>query len=214
MATIALIPVKPFSLAKSRLAAVASPQERRRLAEAMLEDVLTAVASVREEVSVTVVGSDDGAALAAARFGFHFHRDAEGTLNDQLERARRATCVGYDSQLLCLPADVPCVTAADVHALLQGARSGAALCISIDGGTNALCTRVAHAVPFRYGVDSGRAHAAACEAAGLAVQNLHNPRLRDIDTPDDLAWLLEAGAHTRAGQVALNTRLARLKRVA
>lgn len=215
MVTIALIPAKPFSLAKSRLAAVASPHERRLLAEAMLEDVLTAVASVRTEVSVTVVGSDAGAARAALRFGFRFHHDAAGTLNDQLDRARRIACASADCGLLCLPSDVPCITAADVSALVQGAKDGAALCISpIDGGTNALCTRDAHAVPFCYGVDSGEAHVAACEAAGLAVQKLHNPRLRDIDTPDDLAWLLETGASTRAGQVAMRTNLARLQRVA
>lgn len=215
MGTIALIPVKPFSLAKSRLASVATPQERRWLAEAMLEDVLMAVASARARVSVTIVGSDDGAASAAARFGFGFHRDADGSLNDQLDRARRIACTGEDGGLLCLPSDVPCITPGDVQALMQGAQSGAALCISpIDGGTNALCTRVARAVPFRYGTDSGKAHAAACEAAGLSVQKLHNPRLRDIDTPDDLAWLLEVGAHTRAGQVALRTSLARLQRVA
>jgi 2-phospho-L-lactate/phosphoenolpyruvate guanylyltransferase len=217
MGTIALIPVKPISLAKSRLAVVASPQERRRLAEAMLEDVLMAVAGARTRtrMSVTVVGSDDGAARAAARFGFGFHCDADGTLNDQLDRARRIACASEYGGLLCLPADVPCITPADVHALVQSAQAGAALCISpIDGGTNALCTRVARAVPFSYGTDSGRAHAAACEAAGLQVQQLQCPRLRDIDTPDDLAWLLDAGAHTRAGQVAMTTSLARQRRVA
>jgi 2-phospho-L-lactate/phosphoenolpyruvate guanylyltransferase len=215
MATVALIPVKPFSLAKSRLAAVASPHERRMLAAAMLEDVLSAVASARAPLTVIVVGSDDGAARAAARFGFDFHHDAAGTLNDQLDRARRISCTRDDCGLLCLPADVPCITAADVLALVQGGEAGAALCISpIDGGTNGFCTRVAHAVPFSYGPDSGKAHLAACEAVGLHVQNLDSPRLRDIDTPADLAWLLETGAATRAGQVAMTTALARLRRVA
>jgi 2-phospho-L-lactate guanylyltransferase len=215
MVTVALVPVKPFSLAKSRLAAVASPQQRQRLAEAMLEDVLSAVVSARLPAVVTVVGSDDGAARAAARFGCGFHHDADGTLNDQLERARRVACVSDDCSLLCLPADVPCITPVDIHALVQGAQEGAALCISpIDGGTNALCTRAAHAVPFRYGAGSGQAHLAACKAAGLAVRTLHSPRLRDIDRPDDLAWLLDAGAHTRAGQVAMSLGLARQPRVA
>lgn len=215
MVTVALIPVKSFALAKSRLAAVASPCERALLAEAMLEDVLSAIARVRTQVIATVVGSDDGAARAAARYGFRFHLDADGTLNDQLDRARRSACTSDDCALLCLPADVPCITAADVISLMRGARAGAALCISpIDGGTNALCTRLAHAVPFSYGTDSGKAHLAACEAAGIKVRRLDNPRLRDIDTPDDLAWLLEAGAHTRAGQVAMKSSIARQSRVA
>lgn len=215
MVTVALIPVKPFGRAKSRLAAVASPHERMRLAQAMLEDVLLAVANARSPLRVTVVGSEAAAAGIAARFGCAYRHDARGDLNAQLERARHAARAGSDDRLLCLPADVPCIAPDDIDDLIAGAACGAALCISpIDGGTNALCTQAGRAVPYAYGVDSGRRHAYACEAAGLAVQSMHLPRLRDIDTPDDLAWLLAAGAHTRAGQVLRSRGLARLPRVA
>ena len=63
--TIVVIPVKRFDEAKERLAGPVDPETRAKLAEAMLEDVLSALDESRMIFARIVVTSDDGAAAAA-----------------------------------------------------------------------------------------------------------------------------------------------------
>ena len=56
--TYAIVPVKALALAKRRLAPVLPDAARRRLVLAMLEDVLAAIAGVREIERVVVVTPD------------------------------------------------------------------------------------------------------------------------------------------------------------
>ena len=62
----AIIPVKPLTRAKSRLAEVLSPDERQRLSEMMFRRVLTAVKAAPQVAGALVI-SRDTRALAIAR---------------------------------------------------------------------------------------------------------------------------------------------------
>ena len=53
-----VVPVKPFGVAKRRLAPLLSPEERSRLARAMFEDVLSSIAGAPSLVGLTVVTTD------------------------------------------------------------------------------------------------------------------------------------------------------------
>ena len=68
----AVVPVKEITDAKQRLAAVLSAAQRRELALAMLEDVLAALAGVRELAGMLVVTVDPAASEMAARPGSIF----------------------------------------------------------------------------------------------------------------------------------------------
>jgi len=70
-----LIPVKNLENAKERLSSVLSRDERRTLAEAMLQDVLEAVAAVTHDARVAVVTSDPFAAQLARRHAFEIIAD-------------------------------------------------------------------------------------------------------------------------------------------
>ena len=65
MRTAAVLPVKRFALAKQRLAAALPVEARRTLAEAMVRDVLDALAAVPEIDVVVVVTAEEVAARAA-----------------------------------------------------------------------------------------------------------------------------------------------------
>jgi 2-phospho-L-lactate guanylyltransferase len=60
-----------------------------------------------------------------------------------------------------------------------------------DGGTNALVLTPPTVIPFLYGPDSADRHIAAAGDRGVVSQRLDLPAFaRDIDTPDDVQWLV------------------------
>ena len=66
-------------------------------------------------------------------------------------------------------------------------------------GSNAVLCSPAGAVPLRFGEDSFIPHLAAARARGVEPEVVRLPRIAlDIDTPEDLALLLETPAQTRA----------------
>ena len=108
--------------------------------------------------------------------------------------------------LLIVPADMPTISAHDIDELLERHTSGLSICPAIrDGGTNALVCSPPNAMPFQFGPDSARRHID--EAARRNVPHARiamHAYFRDIDTPDDLAWL--ASQATRAEHAALSAR--------
>src|SRR4051812_47400037 len=64
----AIVPLKRLDQAKTRLAEVLSPPERRQLMEALLGDVLGVLRAVPQIDRVVVASSDPGAAAIAARY--------------------------------------------------------------------------------------------------------------------------------------------------
>jgi FO synthase len=96
-------------------------------------------------------------------------------------------------QLLVLPADLPTLTASDVRRLIEGHHGGLSLCPAArDGGTNALLLSPPTAIPFLYGPDSANGIWQAARTVGIAARHTELAGFaRDIDTPDDVYWLLE-----------------------
>jgi len=65
----ALVPLKDLVQAKSRLAGLLRPSERRALAQAMVEDVLSVLSRHKDIVRVTLVSDDPGARHCAGHSG-------------------------------------------------------------------------------------------------------------------------------------------------
>src|SRR5947207_170667 len=151
------IPMKDLVNAKQRLVSALGAEERRALAAAMLEDVLAAVADAMLD-AVWIVTRDAEAAAIARRFGATVVTEPEnrGHTAAVADAQRRAHGEGV-AVFATIPGDVPCVTAAEVDALVSAvpATPGAALAPSRSGlGTNGVAPAPPDALALRFGQPS------------------------------------------------------------
>ena len=187
----AIVPVKALGEAKSRLAPVLSPEARQRLALQMLDDVLLVLYNCEFE-RVLVVSPDDAVVATARRWS------AEILLEGPLTELNAAVGAGLGvakaarmSRALVVPADVPLLTAAEVHAIFKSP-ARVVLVPSADGGTNALCMSPFDEFELAYGPDSCARHLQAAQDHGLSTEVLPLPGLgADIDRPADLDRLVD-----------------------
>ena len=196
------VPVKDLSSAKQRLIPGLGPEERRRLARAMLEDVLRALAAAARE-SVFVVTRDAEVMALVERHGVScLVESANRGHTEAVAFAQRAAVAAGAERFLTIPGDVPCVTADEIRTVLaHPARGRAALFVpSLSGfGTNAALLTPPDVMPLKFGEPSFGNHLEAARQRGLTPAVLELPGLGlDIDSPEDLALLLERGPDTES----------------
>ncbi|KAF0835914.1 2-phospho-L-lactate guanylyltransferase [Nocardia caishijiensis] len=195
----AVMAVKHRDLAKSRLSAALSADQRARLVLAMFADTVEAAAAVSAIGSLTVVTPDPLVATRARELGAHAlaeppaHADP---LNTALTAAANDVRRRYGAvRLLALQADLPALRPAELADFLTVAPASRALVTDHTGtGTSALLAGAApDPLAPRFGPDSARAHR---EHGAVAVLG-HWPGLRcDVDTPDDLDTVQALGVGT------------------
>ncbi|MFP5265500.1 MAG: 2-phospho-L-lactate guanylyltransferase [Blastocatellia bacterium] len=208
-----LIPIKDPAHAKTRLAELLSPDERRNLAWAMFEDVTRAAAASKKPDRIVVVTSFRPAIEHAERLGWDVlveeSQASESASVDWASRALRGR--GFDA-VMRLPADLPLVQAEDIDALLSiELRAPAALLVpSREGtGTNAIIRMPADLFPSRFGPNSLALHKEEAARAGSRCLVVNNSRVAlDIDDPSDLRLLLELGRNTLAFDALAEMRIA------
>jgi 2-phospho-L-lactate/phosphoenolpyruvate guanylyltransferase len=195
----AVVPVKRFVEAKTRLADILSDGGRSALARAMLRDVLTAVAGCPAIAGIVVVTGDDMAAAIAAPFGALVVEDGSigynAAVRTGISHIRERT-----AHVMVLPADIPLVRAGDIARLASIHPAGPAVTVAraaADGGTNALVMSPPDVIAVQFGTNSEARHVAAAHKAGAAVQSLVIPRMAyDIDRPEDVARFLDGPSET------------------
>jgi 2-phospho-L-lactate guanylyltransferase len=199
MRTTAVLPVKSFPRAKSRTE-LGGP-DRAALAEAMVSDVLAALAEVRSLHEILVVTREPRARTAAERVGAHVVDDpGETGHNPAAARGARAAARRGAERVLLVPGDCPALDAAEVEHLLEPAEPGVTVVPDRHGsGTNALVLAPPDIMDPSFGPGSFARHAALARAAGARVRVAAVPSLAfDVDTREDLAALRSAGPRTRA----------------
>jgi 2-phospho-L-lactate guanylyltransferase len=200
-----LVPVKNLKQAKQRLAPVLDQAARTELAQAMLQDVLGALAAWRNRPEIAVVSCDSFALSLANKYGFEIiadHRNSGET--DAIEMATRV-CEMRGLDALVIPADIPLLQTWELQAILHAAPEvGSVLVPAGDGrGTNAVLRRPAGLFPLRFGNDSFKPHLAAAGATGRPCVVLSLPGIAvDVDNPSDLKQLVELPGETRAQLLA------------
>ena len=215
---VGLLPAKPLRLAKTRLGALLSPDDRMAVGRAMFEDVLAALSGARALAAVVVVTADPGLAERARAAGaLVCDEGAPRGLNGAVTLGTAAAIrLGATAVLVAL-SDVPLLAPADVDDLIQRApERGALLVPSKEGtGTNALYRRPAAAFPTAFGGRSLERHAAAARQRQLACRIVRNARIGfDVDTPGDLLALAAVESPTATYREILRLGLAPLRPVA
>ena len=208
---VAAVPVKDLVNAKQRLVPALSAPQRRELARAMLADVLRALGGAGLD-QVWVVTREAEVATIARAFGAAPLAEAENRGHTAAVATAQAEAgrVGADA-FLTIPGDVPCVTPAEIRALVDALAAPPAVVFtpSRSGlGTNGVLLAPPVAMRLRFGEPSFDNHLAAARALRLEPAIVTLPGLGlDVDDSDDLAALLAAGAATESARLVAGWRL-------
>jgi 2-phospho-L-lactate/phosphoenolpyruvate guanylyltransferase len=196
MRATAVVPVKRFALAKSRLAAGVDATRKPELIEAMIADVLEAIGRARSIERTIVVSQEPAAAGLAAAAGAELVDDfddaghvAAALAGIAVAEAAGARCVAL------LPGDCPLLDPRELDKMLTGVpdRYVAVIPDRHGTGTNALVLAPPGAIEPSFGEGSRERHVAAARAAGIpyGVEELTSLGL-DLDTPADIVALTMA----------------------
>ena len=198
----AVVPVKRFDRAKSRLASILAPGARRDLSVAMLADVLDALRGTTALKGVVVVTADAEAAAMARARGFEAIGDPEEAGVNAAVSTGLAYVQSRRGAALVTPADIPFVTTVELGEAIDALDTTTVVIAPAarDGGTNLLALAPADLIAPSLGRDSAAHHAANARARGVEPAFLTLAgATRDIDTPEDLADLRRIAARwTRA----------------
>jgi len=187
----AVLPVKRFGAAKSRLESL-SGRRRRSLAAAMLEDALEAIGAARSIERTIVVSGERGAARPARAAGAELIDDPdEGHVEAALRGVLRAAELGARCVVL-LPGDCPLLDPRELDGLVSAAVERCAIVVPDrhGTGTNALLLAPPDAIRPAFGAGSRARHCDLAREAGVpcSIERVDSLAL-DLDTPADLIAL-------------------------
>lgn len=189
----AIVPLKAPQAAKSRLATVLSPAERRELFYGLARRVIDALQATPGIEKVAIVTASDEVAHFVQESGAVVLRQscdagtapAFATAVEQLRPLRLGA-------LLMIAGDLPLVVPRAIERVLQAAADHDVVVVPdrLGVGTNALLCSPPDAIAPCFGADSFARHLAAARAAQLRSCALHVDELAlDIDVAADLACL-------------------------
>ena len=185
--TVVLVPVKPLSEAKSRLASDLPVEARQALVRAMLGDVLAAVRAAHAG-PLLVLSPDEAYGDLIARAGARHLQDAGSGYRAAVELGLGSDEVRRSGSALVLPADQPRAQPHDIARALQALdRADVVLVEAADGGTGALGLSPPDAIPLAFGERSGEAHRRLALEGGRRLAELDCPSLaHDVDRVEEL----------------------------
>jgi 2-phospho-L-lactate guanylyltransferase len=186
--TWALVPVKRFSRAKSRLGDILLPAERVRLAQAMLRDVLGNLSATGSLDGIAVVSADPEAFAIARSFGAAVIFDsAEVGINEAVQFGLDALHP-YRRRVLVVPADIPFARPKEFENVIELLEHTPIVLVPAlhDGGTNGLAMRAPDLLQPQFGEDSFKSHRDLARQRRLGCSVLKSDGIgKDIDCPLD-----------------------------
>lgn len=193
MKTAAIIPVKTFSNAKTRLNL---PRHTiRELCRMMLDEILCTISASTWIDRTVVVTREPEAACIAERFDSVVVKDNEDGVNAAVALADAYLLGhGFDASIV-FPQDIPYIKTQDIDFMLNYmAPPNFAVIVPSRrfDGTNALMRMPVDLMGTHYDHDSYRAHMNAAKSHTLNTAMIFIKRIMwDVDTVEDLRFLLE-----------------------
>ncbi len=188
----AIVPVKPLSLAKSRLAHVLSDAAREHLVQRMFEHTLQVLRACRPMIDGTLVVSSDPRVLSLAlqHAVVPLAESGRDGLNSALVQAiHEAGRLGAQGVLI-VPVDLPWLSADALREVLDRLPPAVGVVIAPDQrdeGTNTLALQPCGVLEPAFGPGSFRRHCAAARKRNAHIVVVRNAALAlDVDTPEDL----------------------------
>lgn len=197
------VPVKALGRSKSRLSPICSPLERGALTLAMLEDVLDAALDVPGWETWVISPDEAVLEVAARRRARAVLEETPSLLGAVRQVDEETTERGADSLAIVL-GDTPLLSAPELTDALQTLGPVVLAPATDELGTNVLIRRPPRAIRPRFGSGSFAKHRTEAARKRLPVSVVHGPGLAfDLDGPDDILTLLEAGGPGRTRDVCL-----------
>jgi 2-phospho-L-lactate/phosphoenolpyruvate guanylyltransferase len=197
--TLAVVPLRSPGVGKTRLAPALDPTQRARLAGAMLGDVARALHQSAVDDIVVAAGGPPAAAAAAA-LGLEVALDTTDARGLDAVLAAAVGTRARTHDVLIVAADLPCLTAAEIDAVLS-TDAEVVIAPTTGGGTGGLLRRPGTRIATAYGLGSAARHRERALAAGARTTTCHlDGFTTDVDTFTDLIALheVELGAATAA----------------
>jgi 2-phospho-L-lactate/phosphoenolpyruvate guanylyltransferase len=192
----AVIPVKRLSAAKSRLRGAVPAARHAELALAMVRDTAAAVLAGAAVAELLVVTDDPVVAAAVSELGARVVPDRPDADLNEAMRFGADEAAGLNRFRAALAGDLPALRPEQLDAALSAAAGRSFVADAAGTGTVLLAVPPGRPLDPRFGLGSAVAHA----DSGATPLAGDWPGLRqDVDTPADLATVLELGAgrHTR-----------------
>ncbi len=210
MRATAVVPVKRFAVAKSRLGPGVEETRKPDLVAAMVADVLEAISSARLIERTIVVSQEPRAADLAAAAGADLLTDFDDAGHSAAALAGLAAAAAAGARCVTiLPGDCPLLDPRELDKMLTGVPDPYVAVIPDrhGTGTNALVLAPPNAIEPSFGEGSRERHVAAAREAGIAYGVEELPSLGlDLDTPADIVALtmkVELGGGARRTAKAL-----------
>jgi len=200
----AIIPVKSFDQAKSRLSVLLDREQRIELCRFLLQDTLNTLSLCRELTKIIVVSSDPLVKEITQNLGLEclFQSEDQG-VNSAIKYADNFLSTNGNWVSITIPCDLPLILPKDIDGVCQVIpKEGACVIVSPSykfDGTNLLARTPFNIISdTRYDNDSFQGHLEASIEAGANTKVLLSTRLMiDLDTPEDLRLVLSKDASAK-----------------
>jgi 2-phospho-L-lactate/phosphoenolpyruvate guanylyltransferase len=198
MKTFAIVPVKRFENAKTRLSSMLDTEDRIRLSFLMLEDTLQILSVAPPLTQVIIVSADKRADEIATKHGAKFlPEEKEKGVNSAVALAD-GYCIEKEAAdaTIVIPHDLPLLDSIVISKACELAEKESTcivICPSVRyDGTNMLLRKPPSVIGTFYETDSYNMHVRTAIKLGIPVKPLLSKSLMyDIDTPEDALQLIK-----------------------
>ena len=198
MKTFAIVPVKRFENAKTRLSSMLDTEDRIRLSSLMLEDTLQILSVAPPLTQVIIVSADKRADEIATKHGAKFlPEEKEKGVNSAVALAD-GYCIEKEAAdaTIVIPHDLPLLDSIVISKACELAEKESTcivICPSVRyDGTNMLLRKPPSVIGTFYETDSYNMHVRTAIKLGIPAKPLLSKSLMyDIDTPEDALQLIK-----------------------
>jgi 2-phospho-L-lactate guanylyltransferase len=197
MKTFAIVPIKRFENAKTRLSSILDTDDRIRLSLLMLEDTLQILSAVHSLSQLITVSADKRVGEIAVKYGANFLlEEKERGVNSAVALADSYCMKKAADATMVIPHDLPLLDSTDISKACELAENESrciVICPSLRyDGTNMLLRKPPSIIATFYDADSYNMHVKAAIRLGIPVKRLLSKGLmHDIDTPEDALEIMK-----------------------